>query len=87
MKILMVQLQNQDPMNPMEDKEFITQMATFSSLEQMTNISQLMGKMVELQTQTSLIAYHQFIGKEVRWHTLGDHTESGEVSVNEGKGL
>jgi len=30
LKILMVQLQNQDPMNPLQDKDFIAQMATFS---------------------------------------------------------
>ena len=34
MKILIAQLQNQDPTNPMKDNEFIAQMAQFSSLEQ-----------------------------------------------------
>lgn len=39
LKILMTQLQNQDPSAPMQDKEFIAQMAQFSSLEQMTQMS------------------------------------------------
>ena len=40
LKMLTVQLQNQDPMNPMKDTEFIAQMANFSSLEQMRGLSQ-----------------------------------------------
>jgi len=39
LKLLITQLANQDPMQPMEDKEFISQMAQFSTLEQMNNIS------------------------------------------------
>ena len=34
----MTQLKNQDPSSPMDNTEFIAQMATFSSLEQMVNI-------------------------------------------------
>lgn len=43
--ILMTQLQNQDPMNPLEDKDFIAQMAQFSSLEQMTNMNTTLTKL------------------------------------------
>ncbi len=39
LKLLITQLQNQDPTAPMEDKQFIAQMAQFSTLEQMTNMS------------------------------------------------
>jgi len=39
LKLLVTQLQNQDPLNPMDDKDFMGQMAQFSSLEQMTNVA------------------------------------------------
>jgi len=40
LQLLMKQLAYQDPLSPMEDKEFIAQMAQFSSLEQITAMSQ-----------------------------------------------
>lgn len=39
LKILITQLQNQDPLSPVDDKEFIAQLAQFSTLEQMQNMS------------------------------------------------
>ncbi|KHO62546.1 flagellar hook capping protein [Thermoanaerobacter sp. YS13] len=39
LKLLVTQLKNQDPLSPMDDKEFIAQLAQFSTLEQMQNIN------------------------------------------------
>ena len=46
LKLLIVQLENQDPTKPMEDKAFIAQMAQFSSLEQMTEINKTLSNMI-----------------------------------------
>jgi flagellar basal-body rod modification protein FlgD len=51
LKILIVQLQNQDPLNPMDDKEFIAQMAQFTALEQMQNVA----KASQMQQATLMI--------------------------------
>jgi flagellar basal-body rod modification protein FlgD len=40
LKLLVTQMKYQDPLNPTDDKEFISQLAQFTSLEQMKNISE-----------------------------------------------
>jgi len=45
LNLLVTQLQYQDPLNPMDDKEFIAQIAQFSSLEQMQNLNTTMTSM------------------------------------------
>ncbi|WP_175988993.1 flagellar hook assembly protein FlgD [Bacillus sp. Marseille-Q1617] len=87
LKILMTQLQNQDPMNPMQDKDFIAQMATFSSLEQMTNLTKTMEKFVENQNQSQLIAYNQFVGKQVTWHKVTESDSDEAPEIEEGQGI
>src|SRR4051794_7283272 len=86
LKLLMTQLQNQDPTSPMDDTEFISQMATFSSLEQVSNISTTLDKFVSLQQQNSLMSYNQFVGKEVTWHNIIESDDS-EPIIQEGTGV
>lgn len=71
LKLLITQLRYQDPLRPMEDKEFIAQLAQFSSLEQMQNMNKSLE--VFLQNQTAF----QAIG--LIGHTVeGIDPESGE---------
>ncbi|SFE38932.1 flagellar hook assembly protein FlgD [Alteribacillus iranensis] len=67
MKILMAQLSNQDPLNPMEDKEFVAQMAQFSTLEQMVNINDAIQHLVHTKESGSLVQHSELIGKDVTW--------------------
>lgn len=47
LRLLTTQLAHQDPLNPMEDQEFIAQLAQFSSLEQMQNVNENIETMGE----------------------------------------
>ena len=46
--LLVAQLQNQDPMSPADSTQFVTQLAQFSSLEQLTNINTNVGNIEEV---------------------------------------
>ncbi|MFD2628389.1 flagellar hook assembly protein FlgD [Oceanobacillus kapialis] len=78
LKILMTQLQNQDPSNPMDDKQFISQMAQFSSLEQTMNMAKSIDRLVESQLMSPVIQYSHMIGKEVTYQSFDK--ETGEKS-------
>jgi flagellar basal-body rod modification protein FlgD len=52
LRLLVAQLQNQDPMNPMDNQQFVSQLATFSSLEQLISINQGITKLAGTLEQT-----------------------------------
>ena len=74
--ILAAQLQYQDPLQPMEDREFIAQMAQFTALEQMTNIAQLQQKSNAMQQYQAF----NLVGKHVEGVDKDDNKIIGLVS-------
>ena len=78
LKLLITQLQNQDPTNPMEDTEFISQMAQFSSLEQMTNMSTSFAKLANVLNSQEAAG---IIGRNVELN-IGDATTRGVVEAS-----
>lgn len=53
LKLLVAQLEHQDPLNPMDNAEMIAQTAQFSQVEQLTKVVSLLEKMVSLQEAQS----------------------------------
>ena len=77
LKLLITQLSNQNPTNPMENTEFIAQMAQFSSLEQMTNMNESFGRMASMINSSQAATT---IGKTVEIDA-GDTTTRGVVEA------
>ncbi|MBN1214906.1 MAG: flagellar hook assembly protein FlgD [Candidatus Lokiarchaeota archaeon] len=74
LKLLITELQHQDPTNPMEDREFIAQMAQFSSLEQMMNFNSNMEKLLE---RVSFQSSFNMLGLNVDIDSQGNFDSEG----------
>jgi len=82
LKILVTQLKNQDPMEPLKDTEFIGQMAQFTSLEQLTNLNQSMNQLIGLQGSQKLTDHGDLLGTTVYWEQeIDGQVQSGEGIV------
>lgn len=69
-KLLITQLKYQDPLKPMENTEFISQMAQFSSLEQMQNMNESMDQFLKVQ---GLSEGASLIGKNIETYATDDN--------------
>lgn len=71
LQLLVTQLRYQDPMNPMDDREFATQLAQFSSLDKMTE-----------QTKWSKMTYGlELVGQKVIYSKDDGGTGTGVVKA------
>ncbi len=76
LKLFVAQLQHQDPMNPMSDSDFMGQMASFSSLEQISNLAAVNTQMAANLSSTSAIG---LIGRTVSYVDANDEIHTGLV--------
>ncbi len=77
LKLLITQLRHQDPLNPVDDKEFIAQTAQFSALEQMQNIN---DNLKDVLSSREMADASVLIGREIEALNNDGQVISGEVS-------
>jgi flagellar basal-body rod modification protein FlgD len=75
--LLVAQLKNQDPMNPMENADFTAQMAQFSSLEQLMNVNENLEILTTSANATNSAQAMALIGKEVKAAGENIHVKNG----------
>ena len=80
LKMMIAQLQNQDPLNPMEGSEFSSQLAQFSQLEQLLTLNETMLSMQESFENTSDRDVTQYIGKEIVGDVDSMNVKNGSAS-------
>lgn len=64
--MLTTQLQNQDPLNPMESSDFAVQLATFSGVEQQVQTNSLLQELVSQSAGLQIADLASWVGMEVR---------------------
>lgn len=85
LQLLVTKLQYQDPLKPMDDEDFIAQLAQFSSLEQMNNIAEGIQSsnqwdFLQMQSMNNVMAAG-FIGKDVKAEFSGVYADADNKPV------
>lgn len=79
LRLLVLQLQNQDPLSPMDSGQMITQLATFASLEQMQSLNSEFQRLSGSVDQLNFITANSLVGRSVRGVDVNGQVLEGEV--------
>lgn len=82
LELLLVQMQNQDPLEPMDNTESIAQMAEFSALEQMTNLNTSMDTLLTAFNNTSKSNALSMIGRNAEGFVMVENAEGDQEQNN-----
>lgn len=84
LSLLTTQLQNQDPLDPMDTEQFTQQLVSFSQVEQSIAANQKLDQLVELQTTSQLSTGVSYIGKSVEVVTDQLMLDGGSATLTYG---
>ena len=71
LRLLTTQMQNQDPSSPMDNEQFVAQLAQFTSLEQLVGVNEGLNILAMTQAAATSAQMVSYVGKEV---TISDST-------------
>lgn len=82
--LMVTQMKNQDPLNPMDDTQYVSQLAQYSSLEQLMNLNDGMTSLTDATNNQQMLNATSYIGKEVgiTGNSIGKTTENGVVKTS-----
>lgn len=80
LKMLTVQMENQDPLNPVDSSEFAMQLASFSSVEQQVKTNELLGGLAGQMSLLGLGQLQGWVGMDARAR-MPVHVDGGAVDV------
>ena len=79
LRLLMTQMRNQDPLEPMDNAEMVAQLAQFTSLEQMNNLNESFEGLASNVDQLNFISAQGLIGKYVEGYNMDGEMHAGVV--------
>ena len=80
LKLLVAQMTKQDPTNPMKDTEFVSQLATYSGLEQQINMNKNLEKLIAANNAATAASAVSLIGTVVGYTNENGEFKTGQVT-------
>jgi len=80
LKLLTTQLQNQNPLDPLDTNQFTEQLVQFAQVEQQLNMNQSLGTLISLQSATQASAALGFLGADVVVNGATAHLAAGSAT-------
>ncbi len=78
LQLLTTQLQNQDPLSPMDSSAFVAQLAQFSTVEGITNLGTQLGSLITAQSSANQLSAATLVGKQVLFN-------SSQIALTQGQ--
>jgi flagellar basal-body rod modification protein FlgD len=80
LRLLMAQLQNQNPLSPSDPSQFVAQLAQFSSVEQMSNVSGRLDQLLVAQGSAGRLSAAALVGREIAFDADAVPVTSGQAT-------